>query len=166
MSSTASGSTPSSAQRLHQLGDALGVRAAANVELSAGVMRTVGLLHGPTPLTCPGVTLFCKGRSTFLLDNDGRLVHEWKTDRNGSVAYLKDDGNLIRLGQAPRFTGSSPRDETKWNDIWSFAGGSGFIQELAWDGTLVWEYSCASFEHLAHHDCEVPSPYNMYGIDA
>ena len=108
-----------------------------------------------TPKACPGYTLFCKGRSTFLLNNAGE-VHEWKSNRPGSVAYLQDSGNLIRYCQAPRFTGpGAARDETRWNEVWSFAGGSGFIQELAWDSSLLWEYQLASHDHLSHHDIEV-----------
>ena len=118
---------------------------------------TVGLLVHDAGKACPGLTMFCKGRSTFLLGNDGEVVHEWKSNRPGSVAYLQDNGNLIRYCQAPRFNGADiPRDETRWNQtVWSFAGGSGFIQELGWDSQLIWEYPYASHDHLSHHDIEV-----------
>ena len=150
-------------RRLRQLHGHLlprGERAGAD---GAADEPTVGLLHS-TPQASLGLTLFTKGRSSLLIDNEGQLVHEWKSDRQSSVAYLRDNGNLIRLGQSPRWNGpGAPRDETAWNDKWSFAGGSGYIQELAWDGTLLWEYAHASYEHLSHHDCEVrpgrpPSP--------
>jgi hypothetical protein len=57
---------------------------------------------------------------------DGQLVHEWKADREGGVAYLKPDGHLVRLGLSPRFNGpGAARDETAWNSThWSFAGGT------------------------------------------
>ena len=86
--------------------------------------------------------MFHPGRSTVLIDLNGQVVHEWRSNREGSVAYLQPDGTLIRYGQSPRFTGpGNPRDETQWNDKhWSFAGGSGYVQAIAWDSTLLWEY--------------------------
>lgn len=105
---------------------------------------------------CPGYTLFTKSRSTFLIDNAGELVHEWKTDREAFVGYLRDDGHLLRLGFAPRYTGEGqPRDETKWNEKWSMGGGSGYLQEWSWDGELLWEFPYVNFVHQCHHDIEL-----------
>lgn len=105
---------------------------------------------------CPGYTLFTKSRSTFLVDNEGKLVHEWKTDREAFVAYLREDGHLLRLGFAPRFTGKGqPRDETDWNDKWSKGGGSGYLQEWSWEGELLWEFPYVNFLHQCHHDIEL-----------
>ena len=150
-------------RRLRQLHGHLlprGERAAAADGAAADDEPSVGLLLHSTPQASAGLTLFTKGRSSLLIDNEGQLVHEWKSNRQSSVAYLRDNGNLVRLGQSPRWNGpGAPRDETAWNDKWSFAGGSGYIQELAWDGTLLWEYAHASYEHLSHHDCEVRPPF-------
>ena len=107
----------------------------------------MGLLAS-SPDVCPGLTLFSKGRSTLLIDNDGQLVHEWKSNREGGVPYLQPDGTLMRFGTAPRWNGKGePRDETYWNDKhWSYAGGEGYIQAIAWDSTLLWEYAYVNHE--------------------
>lgn len=118
---------------------------------------TVGVLLKNAEKACPGLTMFHPGRSTVLIDLNGELVHEWKSNRDGSVGYLQPDGTLIRYGQSPRFTGpGNPRDETEWNSKhWSFAGGSGYVQAIDWDSTLLWEYQYISHRVCGHHDIEV-----------
>eukprot|EP01050_Picozoa_sp_SAG11_P006578 SAG11_NODE_515_length_8826_cov_11.352469_6_plen_200_part_00 len=83
--------------------------------------RSVGVLLGPTEQSCPGPTLFSKGRSTLLIDSGGELLHEWKSNRVGGASYLQSDGTLMRFGQSPRWNGvGKPRDETDWNNThWS-----------------------------------------------
>ena len=61
--------------------------------------RTVGLLSC-APQAEEGYTLLTPlNHTTFLLDMQGRIVHEWKANRApGLVAYLMNDGRLLRPG--------------------------------------------------------------------
>ena len=136
---------------------ALSAHVCASGVASTSPEPTVGVLLSDPEHVCPGMTMFHPGRSTVLIDSAGQLVHEWKSNRDGSVGYLQPDGTLIRYGQSPRFTGAgNPRDETEWNSKhWSFAGGSGYVQAIGWDSELLWEYQYINHAVCGHHDIEV-----------
>jgi hypothetical protein len=105
-------------------------------------------LHVNDPKACQGYTLLASSFSTdtYLIDMKGRVVHKWKCDCNpGHVAYLLENGNLLRPGQVskPPF----------------FAGGAaGRVQEYTWDGKLLWDYKYVTEDKLSHHDvCKLPN---------
>lgn len=83
-------------------------------------------------------------KSVFLLDMRGEVVHRWDTDgMNGGSIYLLDNGNLLCLcfgKENPRFTGPGVT--------------CGLMQEVNWDGDVVWEYLLSDDFHLMHHDVE------------
>jgi hypothetical protein len=91
----------------------------------------------------PGYNLINpNGNTAYLFDNEGRVVHSWKSEYRGGVsAYLLEDGHLFRSGEAmnrkPGFQGPA-------------AGGR--IQEFDWDGNLVWDFEYHSEKRLPHHD--------------
>ncbi len=93
----------------------------------------------------PGYVLFAPllSDTTYLIDQDGKVVHTWKSDYapSGSI-YFRDNGNLIRTVREP--------------DVAVFKGGGqgGRIQEFTWDGELVWNFVYASDQRLLHHDIE------------
>ena len=96
-----------------------------------------------------GYTLFSPldGAGSYLIDNDGRVVHFWDTNYRSNVGYLLDNGNLLRTTTF----GNGGNGHL-------FGGGAGHgIQELSWDGELVWEYVYSSEDYLMHHDIE-PMP--------
>jgi hypothetical protein len=74
---------------------------------------------------------------TYLLDMDGKIVHQWKLAGNpGGYARLLPNGNLLAATSTeggPPFKGGA---------------GGGQFQELDWDGTVVWEYR----DDWQHHD--------------
>src|SRR5437773_5959491 len=113
---------------------ALGVTEAQNPPStsSAGPATTgVGLIRND-PGAFQGYTLISplQSTTTFLIDMNGRTVHSWETDSTpSSLAYLLENGHLLRAGaQAnPPYGGG-------------VAGGGGRIQELDWDGGLVWDF--------------------------
>lgn len=104
--------------------------------------QTVGLFHYD-PATYPGYTLFAPMRSTttYLIDNYGRLVHTWPSSYTPALsAYLLENGNLLRSAQLV---------------IGGGGGSGGRVEEIAWDGTIVWEFEYYSpDEYLPHHDIE------------
>lgn len=75
--------------------------------------------------------------STYLIDNEGFIVHDWKHDKMGSlISYLLPNGNLLH-------TVKNSHEEV--GDI---------VQELSWDGEVVWEYVTDRSEKRIHHDIE------------
>nr|MBN2276541.1 aryl-sulfate sulfotransferase [candidate division Zixibacteria bacterium] len=101
--------------------------------------QTVGLL------TCDsasflGYTLFTpiSSSSTYLIDNYGRLVHEWHNDHTpGLSCYLLENGNLLRTMH-----------------LIGTGGAGGGFQMIDWDGNILWEYEYYGDDHLQHHDVE------------
>jgi len=86
----------------------------------------------------PGLTLFSPllQKATYLIDMEGKVLHRWNLDHYpGNYAYLMPNGNLlaaIRTDEGPE----------------GLAAKGGKIQEIDWDGTVVWEY----IDHFQHHD--------------
>jgi len=108
--------------------------------------RTVGVLERDATMQ-EGLTLFSMGRETYLIDEDGRVVHEWRSSRVNFCAYLLPNGNLLRDGndniEAPCFKAG---------------GAAGFVEEVTWDNELVWSFNSGPYtQYLTHHDLE-PMP--------
>ncbi len=98
--------------------------------------QTVGLFLSEAE-AYEGYTLFTPNVSTktYLIDINGLLVHKWEHEYTPSQSvYLLDNGNILRATSIPSGASSS-------------AGG---FQEVAWDGTIIWEYN---FDEQ-HHDIE------------
>ena len=83
-------------------------------------------------------------KGTFLIDMEGRVVHQWKSDYTPALCgYLLENGNLFRPGAERGFVGP---------------GAGGRIQEFTWDGDLVWDYSFGDSKQRPHHDiCRMPN---------
>ncbi|PCJ53089.1 MAG: hypothetical protein COA70_10555 [Planctomycetota bacterium] len=87
-----------------------------------------------------------KSKNVFLVDRKGETVHQWETEwEPGNSAYLTKRGTLYRC--------------MRIEEEVDFAGGGigGGIQEIAADGTVLWEYRLADGERHHHHDLE-PMP--------
>lgn len=109
--------------------------------------KTVGvLLHDERAFD--GLTLFAPFgvKTTYLIDNEGRLVHSWESDFfTGLSEYLLEDGTLLRGGD----TG----DTTYFN-----RGGKGtVVQRLDWDSNVLWQFEYSDSTRRRHHDIE-PMP--------
>ena len=105
-------------------------------EVKVGVVRnSAQAFDGLTLITSINST------STYLIDNQSRIVNQWITDAPGLSAYLLDNGHLLR-------TGTSDNN----HDLPFHSGGeSGRIQEFTWDGSLIWDFEYASSDYLLHH---------------
>ncbi|MDH3709244.1 MAG: aryl-sulfate sulfotransferase [Cyclobacteriaceae bacterium] len=90
--------------------------------------------------------------STYLLNRQGEVLHEWKGEYHSWLTYLRDNGHVIRAvvdPDAPRF----------------HAGGmAGRIEELDWLGETIWEFEYATDEYQTHHDLEVLPNGNVLAI--
>jgi hypothetical protein len=90
-----------------------------------------------------GWTLFgpLNSRKVHLVDLDGQVVHTWETaHRPGGQLMLLENGHLLRAAHkegVPRFEGG---------------GIGGLIQELGWDGEVLWQYELSSDQRVLHHD--------------
>jgi Arylsulfotransferase (ASST) len=96
----------------------------------------------------PGWTLVAplNSKSIHLIDLDGKVVHTWETGYvpGGSTALLPN-GDLLRCAQEP----DNPR----------FHGGGigGRIEELDWDGKVVWSWKLCGPDLTQHHEA-LPLP--------
>ena len=78
--------------------------------------------------------------TTYLIDENQNIAHTWNltTECNYTV-QLKENGNLIR--------------GTKNNgNILNGAADAGRVQEIAPDGSIVWDYIYSTADYLSHHD--------------
>ncbi len=97
--------------------------------------QTVGLFQNDEGAHI-GFTLFAPmlGATTYLIDNDGLLVHQWEhvpANQGGGIptVYLLENGHLLR-------------------------GNGGRIEEYDWDGNLVWSFVSNDDQRRLHHDIE------------
>jgi hypothetical protein len=93
----------------------------------------------------PGYTLIgpLRSRRAYLVDMSGTAVHSWlSTGTPGVAMYLTERGTLLR--------GVTVED----HPIFRGGGMGGRIEELDWDGTLLWELDWDSETGISHHDFE------------
>jgi len=90
-----------------------------------------------------GYTLFAPQSSstTYLINYNKEVVHVWESAYPpGHSVYLLENGNLLRTA----FLGSHP--------IFLSGGMGGGVQEIDWNGTVVWDFKYSSNTYLSHHD--------------
>lgn len=92
----------------------------------------------------PGYVLYgpVASASTYLVDNRGRVVHEWKGSYAGGGGYLLPDGHLLRGGRDPEALGFRQ------------GGVQGILQLVSWEGEVVWEWKLSEPTRILHHDIE------------
>lgn len=92
---------------------------------------------------CEGYTLFSplNSKRVYLIGMNGEVAHEWRTEHTPTGAvYLLENGNLLRCAREeenPRFEGG---------------GIGGRVEEIDWEGRVVWEYVLADDYQTQHHD--------------
>jgi hypothetical protein len=106
--------------------------------ITVSAQRTVGLLLNSTD-AYDGYTLFTSSRTTYLIDNCGRLIHQWESDfLPGNAVYLLENGNLLRTARIP--------------GVYNAGGAGGRIELFSWEGELLWEFEYSNDDHRQHHD--------------
>lgn len=80
-----------------------------------------------------------KEGAVYLVDLYGNPVHTWSTKGRATYALLKKNGNLVVSLYVPTQDKTVP------------SGHTGIIQELDWDGNVIWEYK----NDKLHHDFDV-----------
>ena len=97
------------------------------------------------PQAFNGYTLFSANNSrySYLVNMNNQTFHSWTHNKNGGYScYLMEDGTLYRSAVSS-------------NSSLNGGGATGIIQRVAWDGTLLWEYTYSSSTYRLHHDFEV-----------
>jgi len=106
----------------------------------------LGVLYWDSTKSYNGYTLFspmsaCK--TAYLMDMEGFIVHEWQCDYTpGLHDVLLENGNILRGGAVDRAVTGCPIH---------FGGTSGIVQEIDWDGNVVWEYQNSDADSTQHH---------------
>lgn len=87
-----------------------------------------------------GYTLFTSHKTTFLIDNCGNLIHQWKSNYlPGNSVYLLDNGSILRAGKID-------------NPNHDYAGIGGIVEIINWDNDVIWSYEFSSDTFTQHHD--------------
>ncbi len=118
--------------------------ALAAVVLNLAHAQTVGVVD-ISPGHSEGYVLFAPipSTTTYLIDKCGHQVHTWPSAyRPGQAVYLLNDGSLMRTGNLP-------------NSTFNGGGRGGQLEQIAWDGTLLWSYQISDALQCAHHDIHV-----------
>ena len=78
--------------------------------------------------------------TTYLIDENQNIAHTWNmtTECNYTV-QLKENGNLVR------------GTKNNSNQLGG-AAEAGRVQEIAPDGSIIWDYIYSDADHLSHHD--------------
>lgn len=102
----------------------------------------------------PGYVLFTptNSASVYLVDRDGKVVHEWKGNYMSHTPYLNDDGSLTQLALDVDFP------------VFAGGGEAGRIQKLSWDSKILWDFEYSDEDHCAHHDIAVKPNGNVLAI--
>jgi hypothetical protein len=75
---------------------------------------------------------------THLVDTNGVIVHTWRTPYLAGVsARMQEDGRLLRA-----YLSGEP----------GIGGSGGGVQEIAFDGTVLWDFRYDGPGFLSHHD--------------
>lgn len=96
------------------------------------------------PQVAPGHRLYGPHGTTqtYLVDVNGTIVHTWESGGlPGNGLYLEEDGVLLR---SLRVNGGP-----------SIGGVGGGAQRIAFNGTVLWDFTYADSNHWAHHDVEL-----------
>ncbi len=108
-----------------------------------------GVIQHDQSKTFRGYTLFTprSNTGTFLIDMDGKVVHKWDLPEGMAIlkqAKLLENGNLLRMIK-PAGRGSLASAEAK-------GGSGGTLQEVDWEGNIVWEYYSNARNRRAKND--------------
>ncbi len=113
-----------------------------SVTVTGGTTRTIGLMLNDSR-TSDGYVLFApkQNRMTYLINNEGRIVHQWTASNYspGQSVYLLENGHLLRSCM------------TK-GQLSSGGGEGGRIEEYDWNDTLVWQFDFSTATYMQHHD--------------
>ena len=81
--------------------------------------------------------------TTYLVNNGGSVVHRWKSEYSpGGGIYMLPSGNLLRTGRDPERL------------LFRSGGTGGILEEIDWEGNVVWKWRFSDDTHVQHHDIQ------------
>jgi hypothetical protein len=92
-----------------------------------------------------GYTLFSPmySKNTYLININKEIVHVWESQNSpGMAVYLLENGNIMRT-------------KNLLNQNFLAGGTGGGVQEIAPDGTVIWDFEYSDNNHCSHHDIEI-----------
>jgi hypothetical protein len=94
--------------------------------------------------------------SSHLIDMDGRIVHTWDCNYAPALStYLLDNGHLLRTCALSGLGARGGRGQAQTGGASALSrtpGAGGRIQEIAWNGEIVWDFEYVTATRLPHHD--------------
>ncbi|MEO9512034.1 MAG: aryl-sulfate sulfotransferase [Flavobacteriaceae bacterium] len=123
--------------------------------------NTVGVLLNEAD-SYKGYTLFASYKSTYLIDNCGRVINSWTSEyERGGAFHLLEDGSLLRSGKID-------------NPDLPYGGIGGIIEKYDWNGNLTWQYVHSTPSFSQHHglypmlngNILILAAYKMDGVEA
>jgi hypothetical protein len=100
-----------------------------------------GLVFSDSRMAYRGLTLFTPvhGKGVWLIDMMGKQVNQWQMEYEpGCYGELLPSGNLLYGGKV---------DDGPFSDM---EGAGGILQELDWNGNILWEYQSPFLHHSFH----------------
>jgi hypothetical protein len=112
-----------------------------------GILALTGELRGSQNKAGPfdGYTLFAPAQSTttYLINISGEAVHTWNSAYNPRLSvYLLETGHLLRTAKM------------SVNPTFDAGGAGGGVEEIDWDGNVVWDFEYSTDQYCLHHDIE------------
>jgi hypothetical protein len=119
-----------------------------STQANESIRGVTGLLKYDAGKAYPGYTVIApnEDKTTYLVDMEGYIVHSWPSEyMPGQYAMLLENGNLLRGGRLQ-------------NSPVKFGGASGIVQEMDWNGKVLWEYKNLTATTVQHHTfCRMPN---------
>ena len=112
-----------------------------------GLFAERGLLKNDS-MASPGYILLYKRESTYLMNKQGEIVHEFYGENGGNNAYLLENGDLLRM----------EKDRSKEG------GGYRWIRRYNWDSKKLWEFEFDGPDRFFHHDIAILPNGNILAI--
>ena len=104
----------------------------------------IGTLNGNILFTPQALT------TTYLINKNGNVEHTWESSYlPGQSVYMLENGNILRTA--------------KIVTVWPGGAGGG-LQEIAWNGDIIWYFTYYNDNHLSHHDIEILPSGNILMI--
>lgn len=117
---------------------------AAEIDTRGLVRREAGSFEGYTLLAPFSYD------AMVLVDMAGEIVHQWDLPGTESAIPLAN-GNLLRWGLTPECIASMGGEESDRRFQGPGVGG-GLIEEVDWDGNVLWRFVLDEDQELLHHD--------------
>ena len=113
-----------------------------------------GIPRGLTKTTeglTPGYLMYSVPNSgaTYLVNREGKVVHEWKGTYPAFNPYILDDGSILVGENDPDYP------------VFGFGGPYGRIQKISWDGKILWDFEYADRKQILHHDFAIKPNGNL-----